>query len=459
MTTFRVQYLYIFLILVLYIGFHDGYRTEYIDNAWTLSWAYDYWIHGSVIDTVGGYGEYSGTTLFSRTAILIYGFIQQFTGWDRSTGYSISTFFLLAGAGTWFLIFRRLGYSVEISFSCFLLMLVMEAYFGMGHKIRVDATTFFFATGAFYLFIRGSSFFAGLVSLIAFENHPMGFITFFYILAYLISRREEISNDLKGEVRDLLFLAGGVIVGCGYYLLFHAEYLHLFTDVLESQKGGNTFAIYYFFARYSWRHLPELVVILGAFGWFLYKGYFREDRFILPFLICCFSATFLSPRGNYHYIVYFYPTAILLCIYTVQRMRRLRWLLIVFLCFQIPQYGYLFWKQRNYDHEAYLYALKTHVPEAAQIIYGNPSGWFAFQDRDYRFYSYFSKNRIVSNNFPDFFITIENQDSRERELLSYVTIQTNGTFEKTLLHEFSDYLGQPIRIWSHSRMGSIQPQS
>jgi ABC-type spermidine/putrescine transport system permease subunit II len=70
-------------IIVLYGFFHNSYRTEFEDDSWTLSWAYDYFQDGTVTGEVFGYGENGGTVLFSRTTALVYGGIQSLLGWDR----------------------------------------------------------------------------------------------------------------------------------------------------------------------------------------------------------------------------------------------------------------------------------------------------------------------------------------------------------------------------------------
>jgi len=87
------------ILIVLYVPFHNRYRIEHIDDAWSFSWAYGYWNEGDVYDSVFGYldGD-GGTSVFGRTYALIYGAWGLATSWSRPAGYLLSTL-LLFGVG------------------------------------------------------------------------------------------------------------------------------------------------------------------------------------------------------------------------------------------------------------------------------------------------------------------------------------------------------------------------
>ena len=189
---------YAVILVLLYTVFFDSYLNEYLDNAWTLSWAHGWWTDGEVYDQVFGYikGD-GGTSLFSRSFVFVYGGLAQVFGWSRGVGIIISSLFTIGTAALWYRIVRNLGYRRQAAVSFALILLLLEIFYANGHKIRVDAMGLFLDSLALLLFIRHRYLFAGLVLGIAFESHPFAMAAGFWMLAYLWTLRKDVQKDWK----------------------------------------------------------------------------------------------------------------------------------------------------------------------------------------------------------------------------------------------------------------------
>lgn len=462
-TRYLLPVIYIAVLLVLYLGFYNRYFPEYIDDAWTLSWAWNFFENGEVYDTVFGYldGD-GGSALFSRTTVLIYGAVYSLLDlWGhREVGYILSTLFLFAGVFCWFKILRGLDYDRTLALWFTGVMLLLELYFGAGHRIRVEAPGFFLASLSLLLFVRGKYFPSALIGMIGAENHPYGLVFIPWALAVLALRWPEIRKEPRKYLIGALWFFGGLVAGAGYWLLLHYPWISGLKE-LSGRAGGNPFLTYFFLKRYSWRHWPELLVTLFSLVIFLVRKLWKKDRFILPLLIACIATSLLIPRGNNHYVVYLYPPIILLILTVFRHLNRLNLLLAGLLIFQIPQYGLLFWPQRDYSQSAHLQTLKTHVAAAEQQtgplpIFGNSNAWFAFYDREFRAYGYWSRSGMSQEDWPDRFLMIENRDFR-RDFRNSFRKHSQGILTRTELSRFSCFDDSEIVIALYRRHGEETP--
>jgi hypothetical protein len=357
--------------------------------------------------------------LFSRTTALVYGGIQSLLGWDREIGYGISTFFLLLGLLFWFPILKELGFSREKQLIFIIMVLLLEAYFGMAHKIRVDAINWFLVSLGFYLVLKGWFFPAGLVSMIAIENHPYGIALWFYVLAYAAHQIITKKWDWKKVGINAGIFALGVVVGAGYYLAFHWEWLHKFSELGGQRAGGNALYSYFWLNRFAWRHLPEAGVFLVAIVLFVINKGFKKNPFLLIFPGMMILLTFLVARGNYHYMIYILPSFLLITIEVFSEKKLGNLLLVGFLLFQIPQYGLLFSMQWGYDANRYLTTVEETVEEFLEeeseaFLYGNALPWFALKDHGYRSYGYFRRRGVNFQDnpeaYPETFVLLQNPE-------------------------------------------------
>lgn len=395
-------------IAVLYIGFHSRYMAEYLDDAWILSWAWNLHEHAEIRDIVFG-EQNSGGQFFQRTVIVLYGAIASLLGWTRGVGHAVSKMFVIATAACWFFIIQKLGYRKSSSWAFAGIMLLLEAYFGIANKIRPEPLALFLCSLSFLLFLSNRDFFAGLLLGIAVESHPFAYIGGFWVLAYLVVLRPQMkSSPRKYILRGLIYTAG-LMLGFGYWMVLHGKEIGELSS-LVNRIGSNVFEAYYISHRYTWRHWPELIVTVLATVWFIAKHKYRTHPFALPFMISVIMAAFIMPRGNIHYIVYIYPAAILMILIVAEELKIVPYLVFSLLLFQLPQYTWLFWHQRHYNHQEFLTRLNEFIPEDSALIYGNPNAWFGLQKHEFRGYGFFKRAGITPDKWPENMIIIETSD-------------------------------------------------
>lgn len=444
-----VWLVYGIVIGLLYFVFHDSYMNEYLDNAWSFSWAYGWWTNGQVYDQVFGYldGD-GGTALFSRSYVFIYGAIASLLGWSRGVGIGISSAFTIGTAVLWYFIIRELNYRKELAVSFALIILVLEIFYGNGHKIRVDSMALFLDSLAFLLFIRNRYFWAGLILAVAFETHPFAIAAGFWMLAWLWSERRQVFGDWRTYIFHGLCFFAGLALGFLYWWLLHGRYVG--DANLNGRLGGNVLLSYYFGMRYSWRHIPELVLVVASLAVFLIRRSWKTHPFVLPFIIASLVSTLVMARGNYHYAAYVYPSFVLILLLVSDDLNAAPLLLAGVLLFQLPQYAWLFYDQRGYIHSEYISTLRHHVPADSNSIYGHPGAWFAFQERDFRAYGFYGRSGMEPGQWPESFVVIENREflrwNGEADLKRF-----ENFYEIELISQWNAFDGKPVKIWSYRR--------
>lgn len=397
------------ILIVLYIPFHNRYRIENIDDAWSLSWAYGYWVEDDVYDSVFGYidGD-GGISIFGRTYAFIYGAWGLATSWSRPAGYMLSTL-LLVTAALWRKNLLILGYTPLIALGFVLIMLLMEAYYGMAHRLRSDALVLFLSTLSFTLYLHKKPFFSAVILCVAVETHPYGLVGLFYILSAVLSKfLGTAKENYKYAPADVFrFILGGLL-GFGYYMVLHFKWIEGLLEVLN-RIGGNPIVKYFFDHRYSWRHWPELLMMVAGISVFIIRREHHNDMFIPVFTCMMLLFSVFLPQGNYHYIVFLYPPFILLLLYLSAKLNLMPVFVASFLLFQVPQYAWLFWSQRNFSWSNYIERLQEAIPKNGDaMIYGPSSAWFALYDRNYKAYGYFGRSGIDKAQLPRGIYVIKN---------------------------------------------------
>ena len=431
-------------VLILYIGFHSRYMAEYIDDAWVLSWAWNLYKHGEMRDTV--FGDPSEVTAhFQKTSVAFYGAAASIFGWTRGAAHAVSKIFVVTAAVIWYFIVRKLGYRKAVAGIFSGIMLLLEAYFGIANKIRPEPMGLMLCSAALLLFMNRRYLLSGLVLGIAVENHPFGFTGGFWILAYLAVLLPDMRSRPRFYVLGALRFLGGLTLGFGYWLALHPSSLGEMAGLSE-HTVGNVFAAYYFDHRYAWRHWPEALAVIASAVVFAVRGKHRSHPFVLPFLIAVVLASLLMPRGNIHYIVYLYPAAILLILTVAEDWRITPLVVFGLLIFQLPQYAWLFWTQKDYSHRAYLTELQKAVPANDEPVYGHPNAWFAFQEREFYAYGAFNRSDLPPEEWPESFILIETSDY-ERWYARADLERGIDLYTREELAQWTYWDGKPVRVY------------
>lgn len=400
-------------IVLTYFLLHDIYRPDNYDDPGFLSFVYNYTIRGISHDIVFGSTHrdgYSGLVLFGKSCGYLYGSVLSLAGWSRSNSHLISIILVSLSAFFWYQIISKLGFTLKLALFFSLALLLLEPFFGAANQARSDALCFFLLSLSLLLFVKRIYLISGLIAMVSFEVHPVGISTFFYILAVVLARRR---TTEKRMWRPVLAFAVGVLLGVIYYYLLHRNALPLlFSTLLRGNKGGfmiiPILSEYFFKTRY-YRHIPELILIIGCAGVFLIKKYWRKNRLVAYFFLAACAIALIIRRPNFMYMIFLYPAFLLLILYIFDTAGRIRLIMLIILIYLIPQYAFVYFQNRNFDLQRYLGKVERLVPNDSLSVLGSPNDWFAFQGRD--FYTLDYRQGIESLNLKEFYL-IENDPYR-----------------------------------------------
>ncbi|MEN6461514.1 MAG: hypothetical protein ABFC94_09135 [Syntrophomonas sp.] len=410
--SYREQVFLCVFVLFVYIILFGNFRKESIDDPYVLSWIYNYLkfkITMSINFGVDAGQPWSGISLFGMTQAYIYGPILNTFGFTPNTAYFVSTILVIIASILWLKIFIHFGINKKVAVTGICLMLLLEPFIFSSNSARSESLTFFLATLSFYLFINKIYIISAILAFVAFETHPMGMISGFYILGYSIAFWNKIED--KKKVLGLLILGG--IVGISYYLVLHWNYLialnQLITKMVwvdNSFLASNTLFKYFFMQRF-YRHIPEFVIILISLGIIIRNKEYSNNIPIMKFILCVVIASFIIGRSQETYMIYYYPVLFLLLLIAVESINARKILIVCIILLVIPQYSYVFYLYHDYDLNKFTQQIKQELPDDKLPVMGNPNSWYALHDQDRQFRAYTSK--VVNLEWKEFYI-IQNEE-------------------------------------------------
>ncbi len=429
------------LLATVYVLLFGNYRLEAIDDAWSLS--FDWHFSRNILsDPVFRFNE--TPVLFQKTRALLYAPLLDVTGWTRGNAHLLALVLTLGGVFVWCGILKHLAWRTkDIAIFAFLALL-LEPFLGAANLTRPESLCFFFFSSSLLLFIKKCYFTAVLVACLAVETHAMGVISFFYFLSWaLISFSKE---DWKQAVPQGIAAA---LLGIAYFFWVNGA---TFDSLLETIRTGREFSpsflgtfSQYFIYRAHYRHVPELLILLFLGALFVKNKLFQKHRFLSLALVLAFIGSLIIRRGGYIYVIYYFPVFIMLMIVTAAHYKKQILLAILFVGLLLPQYSYLWWKQRGFDFETYVAAVQEAVPNDGIPIVGSSNNWFAFMETG-RFHDYYAAPR-VAEHFPSlyaiegYFPPYSSDKSAERGLAVFSEVYERRTEIASFEH-----FGKTIRV-------------
>ncbi|MBI3074577.1 MAG: hypothetical protein HYY84_20885 [Deltaproteobacteria bacterium] len=399
----------------IYVALHGKYRPRNVDDAWSLSYIQSYLKRGSPDDLVFGRSPPYGLRYFGKSHARVVGALLDVFGWTKTTAHLISTVFLLLAVALWIVLLRRLKFEPEFALIFGVLMLLYEPFFSAAQSGRPEAFVFLLISLASLLIVVEQRFFALIAAAIAFESHPVGVVSFIYLLAFALRDRVTIKANLTPTA--LASVTGGLAAGAAFYIALHSDALATFEVVFSSTAdinpgGPSNFLFDYFFQTKFYRHIPELVLFLACAV--LYIKWKLHRRAPLSAVFCgsliLFSIVFGRP--NFHYTIYVYPAFLLLAIVVADTRRLARGLWLASFILLVPQYGVLYVKNRDVDFARQTAMLRAAIPRDSLTVVGGFNDWFAFLERPFVSHQYsgdFQKLKL------DEFYLIEDDDFRRAD--------------------------------------------
>ncbi|MDI6780937.1 MAG: hypothetical protein QME49_02330 [bacterium] len=426
---------YILTIFFIYLFLHGKYRPELMDDTWFLSFVHNHIVKGIETDVVfgagAGSGGFGGVVLFGKTFTYLYGYLLNLCGWTKSHAHLISTTCIFLSAACWVAILQNLKFSKRLAVFFGLAMLLVEPFFGAANRARPDALSFLVISTALLLFLRGRYGFAGFLSMVAIEIHPVGISAFLYIAGILTERF--VARDVReikwARMMGLFF--SGMGMGVLYYCILHVHNLSsLPIALLQGNTSGNgvgNILFEYFFKEKYLRHIPEFVAIVACAAFFLHKRYYRENSLVAIFFIVSLLFTIIIRRPNVVYTIYIFPAFLLLYLWVFERQDRLGTAVVLLIVYLLPQYGFVFKQNRDWDMEKYLTQVRSLIPAGSSPVVGNLNDWFAFADRPFFVVHYCGDFRAVA---PDSFFLVEGESFRSGAFPGIRTV-TDKFYEST----------------------------
>lgn len=435
-------------IVAQYALLNGIYRPENTDDAFSLSFLYNFHHRGVEIDDVFGNAyqleRQNGVTLFGKLQAYLYGPILDLFGWSRVAAHAVSTSLILATALCWSAIVRRITSDSKLAMGFGLLLLWTEPVFAAANQARPDALTLLLSALSLYAIAVERPTLAGVLACAAVETHPMGAVAVTYVAAWTILR---INRDrrLTGAAPYLGRLLLGALFGIAGYLALHWPSIGELVPVLTLNSGGapGGFLYAFFFQTEYLRHIPELVLFLVAFASLLRFRELLEDRLLDTLLISGLIVVFLFRRENFQYAVYMYPLFIYVLLIMFRRIRK-QWMpLVLYAVLLVPQYTFVYIRNHDFGIDEYLRAVTGAVPMDDLPVIGTPNAWFAFHER--RFYAIEYRNEwLFDLDLAEFYLVGSPYDSlptapgtyaRLREAYSCVSIAQPQIYNKPVMVE------------------------
>jgi len=443
---------YILAIFFVYLGLHGIYQPDNIDDAWYLSFSHNHIVKCIETDVSfgaeAGSGGYGGVVLFGKTFTYLYGHALNLIGWTKSNAHLISTMCIVLSAACWIAILHHLKFGRRLAVFFGLSMLLSEPFFKAGNVARPDSLCFLVVSAALFLFLRRRYGFAGFLSMVAIEIHPVGISAFLFIASVVVSRGF-VSNENRWFkwVHMAAWLFAGTVAGVLYYVALHINNLNDLSLVLSqgnTGSGSRNILFEYFFKTKYFRHIPEFVAIVICVAVFVFKRYYRENSLITIFLIASLLFTVIICRPNFSYVIYVYPAFILLFLWVFERQGRLGLAAGLLLVYLLPQYGFVYWHNRHWDMEKYLSQVRSLIPAGNSPIMGMPNDWFAFVDRPFFIIYYLGDFRAVA---PDTFVLVDRKVFRggTSPNLKVMTV-VDQFYESTECGRFQNWGGEMVIV-------------
>jgi len=251
--------LFIFAAYYLLHGCHVLYNG---DDAWTVTRLYHFSKTGINMDTIfEAINTDERVQIFNQFFNYLYSSWLSLFGWTKSNAHLLGIGIMMLAALIWSQILKALNFSHDLVIIFTLTMFLFPAYYGTANLVRTDPLTFMFSALSFYLFIKQKYFLTAFVGCMAIETHPMGLVTGFTILAYIIAERKLFFGELQLWRKAISPLFLGIIFGVGYYLAMNFHVLNperIQKTLLENRntaKHLSNYLISYFLQTEWYLHL------------------------------------------------------------------------------------------------------------------------------------------------------------------------------------------------------------
>jgi hypothetical protein len=289
----------------------------------------------------------------------------------------------------WMALLRKLDFPFKFSLFFASSLMLIEPFMSAANQTRPDALCFLMVSSGLLCFVYCKYVLAGFLVVVAFEIHPVGASAIALMASVLLAKPDVCAQIKRDLFPMMLWFLLGISIGVLYYLLLHRENITLTLTLMRQLnhnwidvKVNNFLYVYFFETRYL-RHVPECVVIVVCTLYFIAKGYYKENRLILTMVIMSFLFSLTIGRPNPFYMIYVYPSFLLLVLWVFHRHGRLNFAVCLLLLYLLPQYAVVYKQNRDWNLQEYLTQVRSICPEDDSMVIGTGKNWYAFPDRPF----------------------------------------------------------------------------
>lgn len=378
-------------LVALYILLYGKYRPSEVDDAWTASYVWNLTHLGTSVDLV--FGAISNVQYFGHIHAFLAGFVADHFGWSKKVFHSFNLFCMAGAALAWYLTASRLLKDKGLALICVLLLFMLEPFIGAAYKARSDALAFLFVSWSACAASYHRFFLAVLINSIGVEIHAIASVGYFWTLAFLLCSWKE-NRNAKDRIFALSACIFGGVLGFIIYRLLHPEPLsEIFAYLANSNRYqgsyGDSFTnalAAHYFTRAYFRFIPELIFwVVGSIAYFYKKK--RVFSFSEP-VGCLFWMTILASiivrRGNFHYVIFFYPPLLITAMAGFSRTFLFRTTVICLCLYAVLGGILLAWQNRYVDHDVYdRNVAAMGIPDDGSPVIGPANAWFVLRERPF----------------------------------------------------------------------------
>lgn len=384
------------LFILAWSGLQGGkYRPDDADDAWSLSFCYDYVHRGIVTDWVSGSTRnQAGVQYFGKSYAFLMAKALDLLGWTKTNGHLLPLLFLLGGLAFWVPLLRHFRFSRALTFAFAASTPLFEPFFSTAVCARSESFLFLLATLSALFFVKERYFLSALALGLAAETHPTGgIISAFYIGAAFAVDAELRRKWMEHPWRKGAWFFLGLAISATYFSWLHWDILlRLPAFLLANNKAAkgmvSNLLFAYFFETKFFRHVPELGVFLAAGILYFKRKLFRTEPFLNALLAFSLLFSLVLRHPNFHYALYCYPAFLLICLRVAEDLRGMGWLMAGWGLLLVPQYGAICYLNRSFDFNKEISSIQAVVPSDNLPVLGGVNEWYAFYDRDFYFNNY-----------------------------------------------------------------------
>lgn len=443
--------------IIIYLFLHTSYYLYYVDDTWEIAKTWNY-IHNNISQDVLFRAEDAPDRqlVFCNTYFFVYGNFLEWVGWTKGNAHIFSGIFLLGSAFLWHRILLNLKFSKNLALFFAFSILLFPAFFNASHLTRTDSMAFFIAAASFLLFLKRQHFIAGITVWIAFETHTMGAIGGFYIVAFVLYNWKNYIANLKPSLFAMGAFILGMAIGVYYYYWMQSDVWtwDLFREVLAiknnmTAKVGNYILTYFFQSRW-YRHAWELLFLIITFHLYFKNKLHKQNRFVWIFLAVLIVSTFLTGRENKHYMIFIYPSILLVVAYTYEQLKKLREVAALLAVVFTLLYGLHFWAHKDFHFQEVTEKITEIIPKDDLPVVGMADNWWAVVGREY-YPIYHSVDYLPELDIQECYLVRNDYISQHSKNYYQMLDYFNENYDSALLGEIEVHNGNKVEIFHYKK--------